>query len=377
MDKLLETAQRTFLDIAMWQYAAAFGAILLGYLLKGIAHLVMKRLARMAAATRFRADGIAVEAARKPVGWSLLLGGLYAAFTILPLPEEPVDFDHLITALASAFAIALLLWFGTKLADGFADEWQRRAAKTKSKYDDTLIPVLRSTIKTFLIVLGVILVLQQLGYSVTSLLAGLGIGTAAVALASKDTIANLFGSIVVFIDRPFEVGDWIEIGGVEGTVEEVGLRTTKIRTFSNSLISLPNSTLTTSAIQNWSRMRKRRIKTTLGITYDADASKVDAAVEAVRKVLREDERILQDFWLVNFSGFGESSLEIFIYAFTATTDWAVYLQVRQEIYLAIMREFEALGVAFAFPSRTVYLAGGAEGDLPPAADADGQRDLPA
>jgi len=199
------------------------------------------------------------------------------------------------------------------------------------------------------------MIIQNAGGDVGSLLAGFGIGGVAVAMASKDTIANLFGSVVIFIDRPFQIGDWVDIGGQEGTVEEVGLRVTRIRTFANSLITVPNSQLTTTAINNWSRMQKRRIKLTIGLTYDSNADQMEKAVEAIRDVLRSDERIAQDFFLVNFTDFGPSSLDIFVYCFTNTVRWDEYMQVRQEVLLAFMRRIQALGLSFAFPSQSVYV----------------------
>ena len=199
------------------------------------------------------------------------------------------------------------------------------------------------------------LVIQNLGYSIGSLLAGLGIGGAALALASKDTVANLFGSIVIFIDRPFQIGDWIEIGSIEGTVEEVGLRTTRIRTFANSLITLPNHTLTTSAIENWSAMQKRRIKLSVGITYGAKPSQISALVEGFRRIIRENDQLRQDFFLVYFRDFGPSALEIFVYCFTKTTVWSEYLEVRQQLLLAFMEEVEAQGLSFAYPTQSIHL----------------------
>ncbi|MBN1758779.1 MAG: mechanosensitive ion channel family protein [Chitinispirillaceae bacterium] len=132
----------------------------------------------------------------------------------------------------------------------FAGLWMERAKRTESKLDDQLIPIVRRSSKVFFFVIGVVLVLQNMGYSVGSLIAGLGIGAVAIAMASKDTVANLFGSLMIFLDKPFHIGDWIEMGSIEGTVEVVGLRTTRIRTFANSLITMPNSMFTTGAINN-------------------------------------------------------------------------------------------------------------------------------
>jgi MscS family membrane protein len=194
-----------------------------------------------------------------------------------------------------------------------------------------------------------------MGYSVGSLLAGLGIGGFAVAMASKDTVANLFGSLVIFLDKPFQIGDWIEMESTEGTVEEVGLRTTRIRTFANSLVTVPNLLFTSHTVNNWSRMKKRRIKMTIGITYSTSAKKVDELVNRIRQLIENDEHIRNDFYLVNFDSFGPSSLGIFVYCFTATTNWADFLQAKQEFMLNIMDCVKELGLEFAFPTQSIHV----------------------
>lgn len=315
-----------------------------------------------------------LHAVGKPAGWAPLLAGIWFAANLFPLPpivdgQRNVVFDlgDFVSQLFQGATLALLIWFGLRLTDALTEIWAVRAELTEGTFDDQLVPIVRKGLKVFLVIIGIVMVIENLGGDVTSLVAGVGLGGAALALASKDTVANLFGSIVIFVDRPFQIGDWVEINEVEGTVEEVGLRVTRVRTFANSLITVPNSMFTTESINNWSRMRKRRIKLTLGITYDAKADQMNEAVEAIRKVLREDDRIAQDFFLVNFTDFGPSSLDIFVYCFTTTTNWTEYLQVRQEVLLKFMTEVERLGLGFAFPTQTVHIEGlDKPGATPPA-----------
>jgi len=179
-------------------------------------------------------------------------------------------------------------------------------------------------------------------------------------LAAKESLSNIFGSIVILLDRPFKVGDWIEMNGLEGTIEEIGLRTTRVRTFANSLITVPNAKWTTSAINNWSRMQKRRISTKIGVTYDTTPEQIEALVETIRGLIRSDEGLRDEFFLVNFDGFGPSSLDIFIYCFTKTTQWGEYLTVKERFFLNIAREVHKAGLQFAFPTQTVHLAGSGE-----------------
>lgn len=345
--------------------AQAVAALVAGVLAGRIADALLRRaLVRLPVGSLRHAT---LHATARPLVWALRLFGLWIAINALPLPQLSwVDLPGLARTLYLAATIGLATWLGVRLIGDLTVLWAGRAAGTEDTFDDQLVPIVRKTAKVILVCVGGVMVLQNLGYSVGSLLAGLGIGTAAIAFASKDTIANFFGSLVVFIDRPFQVGDWIEIGEVEGTVEAVDIRTTRIRTFANSLITVPNSQMTVTAIQNWSRMKKRRIKLEVGLTYDTTPEQMRAAVAAIRGVIEGDERFHHDFYLVNFHALGDSSLLIFCYFFTVTTRWAEYMQTREDFLLAVMTELHKLGLQIAFPTRTVHVVGTPDPAAPPA-----------
>lgn len=296
-----------------------------------------------------------LNAAHGPLKVGVLIASIWVAVVFLLHRSDlqlNVDFK---LSYFMATEMPILMWFGLKLVSNLSDLWKKKAEQTETTFDDQIVPIATTTSKIAVVIIGVVMVIQNLGGHVSSLLAGFGIGGAAVAFASKDFLANIFGSVVVFIDRPFQVGDWIEVNGTEGTVEEVGLRVTRIRTFANSQITVPNSTFSTAAIENWSRMRKRRIKMSLGVTYDSNPDDLEQLIDELRHILRMEERINQDFWVVNFSGFGPSSLDIFIYCFTDTTDWTEFLQVRQDVLLEFMRAVKKLDLDFAFPTQTIHL----------------------
>jgi len=352
---LLDKADVVFWGIPLWVYFAAFGSILFSFIAKKTLGAILSRLIAASEKTTFALDNIVLHALAKPAEWAVVLAGIYVALMILPLPSEPVDIQRFVVAAFTATSIAFVIWFSMRLMDGLMDLWEGKAAATDTKLDDQLVPILRRSSKVFLFLIGVVLVLQNMGYSVGSLLAGLGIGGVAVAMAAKDTVANLFGSLVIFLDKPFQIGDWIEMDDVEGTVEEVGLRTTRVRTFANSLLTVPNSQFTTKTINNWSRMQKRRIKMTVGVTYSSSPDKVDQLVLAIRKIIEEDEKLRNDFFLVNFDNFGPYSLDIFIYCFTATTVWAEFLQAKQEFMLKVMGAVQDLGLSFAFPTQSLHM----------------------
>ena len=317
-----------------------------------------------------------VNSLAKPIRWALLLAGVWVGSMILL--ERMVDDWSTSRAIRYFIAseIPFVLWAGLRLINDLCEVWIRHADRTESTFDDQLVPIVRTSARVAIVLVGTLFFLQLLEYPVGSLLAGLGIGGMAVALAAKDTLANLFGSLVILIDRPFTVGDWVEIGAHEGTVEEVGLRVTRIRTFANSLISIPNGGLTTQPVNNWSRMKKRRIMLTIGVTYDATPEQLEAGVQFLRDTLRDDPKILQDFYLVNFHNFGASSLDLFVYCFTETTNWAEYLQARQELLLKFMHGLRALGLSFAFPTQTLHLQSPPGTALAPNAPAHLQNELP-
>ena len=355
MEEILSFFTNKYLGIPLWIYFASLGAILTGFIAKMIAAAFFQRLIKLTEKTKLEFDDILLKALSKPVEWAAVLAGVYLAIDILPLPSKPVDFPRFVGAFALAVGTTLIIWFSVRLVNEMSDWAGKKAALTESKLDDQLVPIIRRSLKVFLYVIGVTLVLQNLGYSITSLVAGLGIGGLAFALAAKDGLANLFGSIVVFMDKPFQVGDWIEMGNIQGTVEEVGLRTTRIRTFANSLITLPNSMFTTQAVNNWTRMKKRRIKMSIGVTYSTTPSQLDELVKRIKQIIEEDKNIRNDFYIVNFDNFGPSSLDIFIYCFTETTVWAEFLQAKQELMLKIMNCICEMGLSFAFPTQSIHV----------------------
>ena len=219
------------------------------------------------------------------------------------------------------------------------------------------MPVIRKGLKLTVGVVSFVWVVQLLGYSVSSLLAGLGIGGLAVALALQDTLSNFFGSIFIFLDRPFSVGDWIKIGDVEGTVEQVGFRSTRIRTWPATLVSIPNKTMASGTIDNRSKMPKRRVHQTVGVTYETTADQMEQAVRAIRDIITNDDGVDKEFIVVRFTDFGDSSLKIMLYYFTKAVAFADHLAIKERINLAVMRALRGMGLSIAFPTHTVYFEG--------------------
>ena len=345
-------------DVGAWtvsQLAMAFVYILVGLVARTIlSSFLGRKLKDLTAKTETEADDLASAALINPLGLLLPVIGVYMALrTLLAVRPEWLANTETIFKVG---IIVVVIWTAFKMADALALLLSELSSRTDSKLDDQMVPLVRKAAKTFLGVLGFILIAQNLGYSVSGLLAGLGIGGLALAMAAKDTLANLFGSVMILIDRPFHVGDWITFSGGDGVVEEIGLRSTRIRTFAKTVVSIPNAALANATVENHSLMPKRRIKFTLGVTYDASVEQVEGLVGRIEAYLKGNTDIDQEFMLVKFTQFNDSSLDLFIYCFTASTDWTKHLSVRQEVNLQIMKLVEEMGMEIAFPTQTVHLA---------------------
>ncbi len=374
MENLEAILNQTFLGISIERYAAAFAVLLVALVLrKVLAHLFTAVIFPFAKKTDSRYDDIVIEAVRKPLMLLVFIAGLFVAIQILQLPTEPTDLRHFAFAMLKVlitFAIAWACYNLVSLLDEWLSQWVDR---TELTLDDHLAPFVRKSLRVFIIFLAVLMAIQNLGFSISGILASLGIGGLAVALAAKDTLANVFGSVMIIIDRPFHIGDLVKTKDLEGIVEEVGFRSTKIRTLDGSLISVPNSTITNMAIDNCSRMTARRIRMTIGVAYETTTDQLRQAVEMTRTMLASQEKIDPQRIVVRFTEFGASSLDILVNCYTDATGTPEYLAVREEVCLRIMEILEEAGVEIAFPSRSLYLRG-QERNLLPAAVAGSERE---
>ena len=346
----------TVLGISVSRLIIAFVILLFALILKRvIAHLFTKIIFKAAQKTSTKMDDILLRQLNKPAEFLVVIIGLYICVEILQLPEQPTDLDHLARNGLQILLTFNLAWFCYNMV-ALVEHWLTYwAESTESDLDDHLVPFVRKSLRAFIIFLAVLFLVQNLGYSVSALLASLGLGGLAVALAAKDSLSNIFGSLMILLDRPFSIGDWVKAGDMEGVIEDIGFRSTRIRTFSKTLITVPNSVLMNMSIDNFSQMPKRRIKLTIGVTYETTPTQMRQAVAAIKKMLREHPAIHQEFFLVNFTDFGASSLDIMVYCFTTSTVWGEYLDAREDVCLKIMETVEGLGLGIAFPSQTIYL----------------------
>lgn len=314
---------------------------------KYVFHLFLKLTKK----TKTDLDEQVLLAFEKPLRLYFIILGLYFALNHLPFSLHSKE---IILSTFRSLIIVLIAWGLSNLASSTSLWMEWLGKKINIEVDKILIPFFSKVIKFIIIALAITMVAQEWDYPIEGLITGLGLGGLAFALAAKDAVGNIFGGIIIITEKPFTLGDWIQTPSVEGTVEDISFRSTKIRNFAQSLVTIPNSTLANEPITNWSKMGKRRITFNLGITYSTPQAKVAKVVSEIRNMLENHPEIHQETLFVRFDKFNDSSLDIFLYFFTKTTNWGEWLRVKEDCNLKIMGILEKEGVEVAFPSRSIY-----------------------
>ncbi len=340
-------------DLEYWQWIGLLVIVLTGVVVDYTLRFVLRlSVQRMIAGQDAEAKRETIVSTMRPLGLTaaalVWLGLLY----LLALPETA---RFVLMAAVNVFVVLTGTWGAWKVVDLAAEVLATRAARTATRFDDVLIPLIRKTLKVFIVAFGLVYGANALNIPIIPLLTGLGIGGVAFAFAAKDTVENFFGSVAVLIDRPFDVGDWIVVGDTEGIVEEVGFRSTRVRTFYNSQVTVPNSNLVRAVVDNYGRRRYRRWKANVGIQYDTPPDKIVAFTEGIRELIRTHPYTRKDYFQVWLTGFGASSLDILLYIFHEVPDWSTELRERERLILDIVRLADQLGVQFAFPTQTVHV----------------------
>jgi MscS family membrane protein len=326
------------------------------------AHYLLRHIEKVAARTATVWDDALIKAARKPLTLILwVIGATYAIQIVHTHLGTPV-YDFVIPT-RDTLVMAALAWFLLRLIRHASHNVLARSEAAGNGLDYTTVDALSKLGRFTVIVVAVVVILQTLGFSVAGVLAFGGIGGIAMGFAAKDMLANFFGGLTIYLDRPFTVGEWIRSPDkqIEGTVEYIGWRHTRVRAFNKNPIYVPNALFTTIVVENPTRMTNRRIKETIGIRY-ADLDKMAAIVADVKAMLQAHPEIDTDATLiVNFNQFAASSLDFFIYTFTKTVEWVHYHEVKQDILLKVAAIIQAHDAEIAFPTRTLHIE--------PAADA--------
>lgn len=279
----------------------------------------------------------------RPVG--LLTQGFiwYEGTMLLGIPDSALS---IMIALLKLFTVVAGVWTAFLLINALRAYMIIKTGKTVSKHDDLLVLLISRAIKVFIVCVGILIAARAFDLPIIGILGGMGLGGIAIALASKDAISNLIGSFGVLVDRPFEVGDWVVVNTVEGTVEAVGFRSTRIRTFSNSLITLPNSVMITTVVNNMGARRFRRIKTVFSVQYDTTPEQINAFCEGIRELIRRHPYTRKEYYHVYLNNFGDSSLQILLYCFLECPDWSIELREQHRLLNNIHRLAVALQIKF-------------------------------
>lgn len=342
----LMTQQNTYV---LGAFLVIFGLLILDFSQRKI----LKRLQLKAEKTKNRWDDAIIESIKKPISLIIWAAGLYLATKIIQEATGAVIFDA-VEPIRDTVIIGAIAWFLVRLIK----HGERNFIQGEKEVDPTTVDAIAKLLKMAVVITALLVVLQTLGFSISGVMAFGGIGGIAVGFAAKDLLANFFGGLTIYLDRPFTVGDWIRSPDrdIEGTVEKIGWRLTCIRTFDKRPLYVPNSVFTTIAVENPSRMLNRRIYETIGIRYD-DAGKMRTIVSKVKDMLNNHPEIdTGQMMIVNFNTFAPSSLDFFVYTFTKTIKWTEYHEIKQDVMLKIIEIIEEEGAECAFPTSTIHLA---------------------
>ena len=351
-----QSLHKTLLGIELWQLLGfaliVFIGVLLFHFFKRIIFGILKRIENILVKNTSEEVTEAIKKLSRPITLILVFWFVEKALPILEFPVSLSSFLFLGLDIArTVFWIYVFL----KLVHVVMQIYSDIASKTESKLDDQLVPILRNLLRGIVIIIGIFNLLKLFGVDTTTLIAGLSIGGLAVALASQDTVKNLIGTFMIFIDQPFQIGDWIEAGSVVGTVEAVGFRSTRVRAADTSLFQIPNSSLAEMVVNNKGLRLYRRYNTQLGLRYDTPPELIQAFVNGVRELIKAHPDTRSDAYNVEFTGFGDSALLIMMNMYFTSLGWNEEQSSKHRLHLAIVKLAKGLGVDFAFPSTTVMI----------------------
>lgn len=294
---------------------------------------------------------------QKPLSMFFLVLGIYSSIYYLRinLLGSRYAVSPFMQKLFSSSIIIIVAWGLYNLTLGSSILFDKMGEKFDLNLDKILFPFMAKIVRFLIVAFATIMVIEKWGYDIQGFIAGLGLGGLAFALAAKDAAANIFGGIVILMDKPFNIGDWIYTPSVEGIVEDISFRSTRVRTFEQGLVVVPNSTLANQPITNWNRRVKRRVNFNVGITYDTPVEKIKKSVDEIRNMLKDNAWVNKESMIVNFDKFSPSSLDIFLNFYINTPELARFLQIKEDINFKIMSILEENGVYIAFPSTSVYI----------------------
>jgi len=346
----IELLQESYYSNTLMAWITSLGIILLSLMLGKVVYWIFSKIVRsFTSRTETKLDDIIVDMVEEPVVFAIIATGIWFGLTILVLPEMATS------AVSHSYSIILALligWMAARLFDAIYLEYLLPLAdKSDNDLDDQLMPILRKGVKATIWVLAIIIGLNNAGYNVGALIAGLGIGGLALAMAAKDTVSNIFGGFTIFTDKPFRLKERIIVAGYDGTVEEIGIRSTRLKTLAGRMVTIPNAKFADAPVENISVEPSRKIVLNLGMTYDTSPDQLQEAMDTL-KTIGDANTHTEEKTVIAFNGFGDFSMNImFVYYISKGSDIA---DTQTEINMAILKQFNEKGLEFAFPTQTLY-----------------------
>lgn len=345
-----EFLNKDFYGNTIQDWAISFGIILSALIIGKILYWIIGKFVKKAAAkTKSGLDDLLVDKLEEPVVYGLIIIGFYWGFQRLSFGQSIDGFFNHVFIIIIALNVT---WLFVRVVDSLIEEYVMPiVSRSESDLDDQLMPVIRKTVKAAMWALGIIIGLNNAGFDVAALIAGLGIGGLALALAAQDTVKNIFGGIMVFIDKPFKITDRIKVNGWDGTVEEIGVRSTRIRTLEGRLVTMPNGQFSDNAVENVTREPSRKVVINLGLTYETSPDNMEKAIQMLKDTAAKNDGVDKDV-SVGFNTWGDFAMGIlFIYYIKSQSD---ILETQTEINMQILRQFNEAGLEFAYPTQTIY-----------------------
>jgi MscS family membrane protein len=352
---LVALLERAYFIIPNWKWMILVIAVVFGLIGRPILQFILKEIKKHAPFIKKFPNSFSVHfmefQIEKPVAWLAVYVFWLSVGDAIDLSGKfETYYDRVIHALMAISIIRLVY----HAVDAFGQVLVGYAKRSDSSLNDQLTPFATKTLKVIVVLLGFLIVLQNFGLNVMSLLAGLGLGGLALALAAQDTAANLFGSVTILMDTPFAIGDWVKVKDMEGTVEEIGFRSTRIRTFYNSVITIPNAMMAKETIDNMGVRPVRRIRQNLGLTYETGPDKIQEFCDRVRYLLIQHKEVQKDTISVFFNNYGDFALGVLLNFHIQVNSGPEELQLQQAIFIEILKLAQELKVDFAYPTHTVY-----------------------
>ena len=348
-----EILTKTFYENTVKQWLIAFGIIIAALLIGKITYWISgKYIKKITSKTKTKLDDIMVDMFEEPIVLMIVTAGTWFAIRTLKFSDNILS---TINHIFQGVIILTIAWLIVRFFDALCEEYiVPLTEKTETDLDDQLLPIIRKGSKFAVWSVAIIVALNNAGYNVAALIAGLGIGGIALAMAAKETISNIFGGLTIYTDRPFKLKDRIQIDGFDGKVTDIGLRSTKIQTLMGRIVTIPNAKFADHAIENVSKEPTRKVIVNLGLTYDTSPEKMKLALKLLGEIVKNNKN-LTDKYVASFNSFGDFYLGIkFIYFIKKTDDEAAILQIQSEVSLAILESFNNKNLEFAFPTQTIF-----------------------